>query len=138
MTRPAAAHHPPERPFHLWLLAIGPGLWAAHFLACYLTAAIWCAKAAPGAAGGAWTAAALGPVRWAVAAYTAAALAGIGGVLWHGWRRLAPGAGEGPHEADTAVDRERFLAFATLLLSGLSAVATVYTALAAVFIGDCR
>lgn len=130
MSNPAAAHHPPERPFHLWLLAVGPGLWAAHFLACYLTAAIWCAKAPAGEA--------LGPVRWAVAAYTAAALAGIGWVLWHGWRRLAPGAGEGPHEGDTAVDRERFLAFATLLLSGLSAVATLYTALAAVFIGDCR
>jgi hypothetical protein len=39
---------------------------------------------------------------------------------------------------DTAEDRHQFLAFSTLILSGLSAVATIYVALAPVFIGNCR
>lgn len=122
---------PPERPFHLWLLAIAPSLWAAHFLACYLTAAIWCAKAATAAGD-------LGPVRPAIAVYTALALAGVAAISWHAWRRFAQGEGDGPRDEDSPVDRERFLAFATLLLCGLSAVATIYTALAGVWIGDCR
>lgn len=143
MSADPAARRPPERPSRLWLLALSPGLWALHFLLSYVTAAIWCAKAAPGAA--------LGPVRGAVAAYTVVALAVIVATSWHAWRRMRRG-GEGvedggragsihdfgPHDTDTPRDRERFLGLATLLLSGLSFVATVYTALAAVFIGDCR
>lgn len=134
----------PERPSHLWLIALSPAVWALHFLACYVTAAIWCAKSAPAAAP-------LGPARVAVAAYTVVALAVIAATGWHAWRRLRRGGAGGrpsrggsrpvvggPHDADTPGDRERFLALATLLLSGLSFVATVFTALAAVFIGDCR
>ncbi|MGB7839915.1 MAG: hypothetical protein WBL40_17580 [Terrimicrobiaceae bacterium] len=33
-----------EKRQSLWLLMISPTIWAAHFLLCYLTAAIWCAK----------------------------------------------------------------------------------------------
>ena len=122
---------PPAKSLYLWLLALGPGLWALHFLLCYATAAIWCAKAAAGEAG-------LGPVRVAVAVYTLLALAGIVATGWNGWQRHRHGEGEGPHDDDSPGDRHRFLGFATVLLSGLSVVAVVYTALAAVFIGSCR
>ena len=143
-TRQPATRELPEQPAHLWLLALSPMVWALHFLACYVTAAIWCAKSAPAATP-------LGPARVAVAAYTVVALAVIAATGWHAWRRLRRGGAGGrpprggspppiggPHDADTPGDRERFLALATLLLSGLSFVATVFTALAAVFIGDCR
>lgn len=120
----------PERRESLWWLTAGPLLWALHFLACYLTAAIWCAKAG--------RLAELGWVRGAVAAYTVVALAGIGWTFLHGLRRHRHGAATVPHDFDTPGDRHRFLGFATLLLSGLSAVAVIYVALVAVFFGTCR
>jgi hypothetical protein len=123
----------------LWLLTIAPAIWAAHFLSCYVTAAIWCARvAAPGGA--------LNGVRTAVAWYTAAALIGISVVGWEGFRRhmfpsTALGAGgteATTHDLDTREDRHRFLGFATLLLAGLSAVAVTYAGFAATFFDTCR
>ena len=29
----------------LWAMIVAPTIWAVHFLACYILAAIWCAKA---------------------------------------------------------------------------------------------
>lgn len=115
----------------LWLLTISPTIWAVHFLASYLTAAVWCAKFARPSDS-------LGSVRVAIAVYTAVALAGIGITAWVGYRRHSFGHASVPHDFDTPEDRHRFLGFATLLLSALSAVATVYVALAAVFLGDCH
>jgi hypothetical protein len=115
----------------LWLIAVSPSVWLAHFLACYLTAAVWCAKASD-------VAAPLGGVRWAVAAYTALALLGIAGTGWLGYRRAHFGTGALLHHRDTAQDRHRFLGFAALLLSGLSAVAVLYVALPALFIASCQ
>ncbi len=119
-----------ERSESLWLLAAAPLIWSAHFLACYLTAAIWCAKF--GGEG-----ASLGGVRVAIAIYTVAALIGIGVVGWVGWGRHRHGSEEVPHDSDTPEDRHRFLGFATALLSGLSAVATLFVAMVAVFVEVC-
>jgi hypothetical protein len=121
----------PEKSSHLWAIAASPALWAGHFLLSYATAAVWCAKFA-GASGS------LAPARAAIAAYTVVALAGIALVGWRGAKRHSVGAASVPHDDDSPEDRHRFLGFATLLLSGLSAVATVYSALAAAFIGSCR
>jgi hypothetical protein len=121
----------PERKESLWLLTISPAIWSAHFLLSYVTAAVWCAKmAGPGGP--------LGGARTAIAVYTAVALIGIGITGWFGFRRHSFGDAETPHDFDSPEDRHRFLGFATLLLSALSAVATIYVALAAVFIGNCR
>jgi hypothetical protein len=115
----------------LWLLAASPIVWAAHFLLCYITAAIWCEKVvAPGGA--------LSTVRVTIAAYTAVALAVIGIIGWIGYRRHSYGSADLPHDDDTPEDRHRFLGFSTFLLSGLSAVAVLYAALVAVFIGSCH
>lgn len=122
---------PAERRESLWILTVSPTIWAAHFLLSYVTAAVWCAKAADRAAS-------LAGVRTAVAVYTAVALAGILVTAWCGYRRHEHGTAAVPHDFDTPADRHRFLGFATLLLSGLSAVAVVYVALSAVFIGSCR
>jgi hypothetical protein len=123
----------------LWLLTIAPTIWAAHLMLCYLTAAIWCAKfAAP--------AASLDGVRRTITWYTAVALIGIAVIGCEGFRRhsypsTALGAGgieATTHDLDSPEDRHRFLGFATLLLSGLSAVAVLYAAFAATFFNTCR
>ena len=120
-----------ERNQMLWLLAASPAIWSLHFMMCYITAAVWCGRIV-GADGPFLTA------RWAIAGYTAAALVAIGIVGVIGFRRHRLGSANLPHDDDTPEDRHRFLGFSTFLLSGLSAVAVVYSALAAVFIETCQ
>ncbi len=137
MTTPSTT---PDRD-SLWLLTVAPIVWAGHLLLCYITAAIWCAKFA-GPAGS------LNGIPRAVAWYTAVALVAIAIVGWVGWRRhrypSPPGQAQGrqtettTHDLDSREDRHRFLGFATLLLSGLSAVGVVYAAVAATFFETCQ
>lgn len=115
----------------LWLLTIAPTIWAAHLLLCYVTAAVWCAKFA--AADGS-----LNGVRTAIAWYTVMALGAITVVGWEGFRRHSYGTEATTHDLDSPEDRHRFLGFATLLVAGLSAVAVLYLAFAAVFFETCR
>ncbi len=122
---------PSEKNESLWLLIVSPTIWAGHFMFSYITAAIWCAKFA-GSDGS------LRPVRWAIAVYTALALVGIGLNGWSGLRRHRFGSEPLPHDSDTPEDRRRFLGFATLLLSALSAVSVVFGAIVALFFKDCR
>jgi hypothetical protein len=112
----------------LWILAASPVLWSLHFLLCYAFAAVWCGRLGDGSAA---------TVRVAIAAFTIVALAGIVvvGVIAHGWHRAAAST---PHDADTPEDRRGFMGMATLLLSGLSGVGVIYSALAAVFIRTCE
>lgn len=114
----------------LWILTVSPTIWAVHFLLSYITAAVYCAKYAPPSGD-------LGPVRIAVAIYTVLALGGIALTARLGYRKHSFGGATLPHDFDTRADRHRFIGFASILLSGLSAVATIFVALAAVFIGDC-
>ena len=114
----------------LWLVIASPAIWALHFGLSYATAAVWCARLAP--------AGPLGNARVAIASYTVVALAAMVYLFWHGWRRHRLGRAALPHDADTPEDRHRFLGFTTMLLSGLSLVATVYVALAALFIETCQ
>lgn len=120
-----------ERHQMLWLLAASPAIWSVHFMVCYITAAVWCGRIV-GPDGPFLTA------RLAIASYTAVALVAIAVVGAIGYRRHRLGSAEVPHDDDTPEDRHRFLGFSTFLLSGLSAVAVVYSALAAVFIDTCQ
>ncbi|MGH9900638.1 MAG: hypothetical protein ACRD68_02240 [Pyrinomonadaceae bacterium] len=120
-----------EKNQSLWLLTASPVMWAAHFLLSYITASIWCAKMAG-------TDDALWSVRVAIIIYTVVALAGIGITGWIGYRRHSYGNASAPHDDDTPEDRHRFLGFSTLLLSALSAVATLYAALVVVFFRSCH
>jgi hypothetical protein len=124
-------HAPPERKENLWLLIVSPTIWAAHFLLSYISAAIWCAKFAARYGS-------LEPVRWAIAIYTVVALLGIAWNGRSGLRRHRFGTESLPHDFDTPGDRHRFLGFATALLAGLSAVATVFAAFVVIFFEDCR
>jgi hypothetical protein len=109
-------------------MIVSPTIWALHFLLCYVTAAVVCAKAQGN----------FGDVRLWVAFLTVLAL---GGIAYSGARAVRHGgfayARSAPHDADTLADRRRFLSFATLLLSGLSFVATVFVALPALLVETC-
>lgn len=125
MRRTAEARQP------LWIVPGPLVVWALHFMACYVTAALWCGRVA-GRLGS------LGVPRTAIAIYTVIALLAIAAIGWRGYRAHASGAGEPPHDEDTPEDRHRFLGLASLLLSGLAAVAVVYSGLTAVFIETCQ
>ncbi|QDS92838.1 hypothetical protein FF011L_15870 [Roseimaritima multifibrata] len=116
---------------NLWWLTYSPLCWAAHFLASYLTAAIYCAK------GGSADGDAL-PVRIAVAIFTIIALSLIASVGRRSLRVHCVGQATLPHDDDTLLDEQRFLGFAALLLSLLSGIATLYTALVFVFMETCH
>lgn len=121
----------PEHRESLWWLAAGPSVWAVHFLACYLTAAIHCAKVADRELP-------IPQVRTALVVYTVVALGAIAWIAVRGWRRHRVGTATVPHEADSPQDRHRFLGFATWLLAGLSAVAVVYASMVIFVFGSCR
>ncbi|AKF04013.1 hypothetical protein [Sandaracinus amylolyticus] len=119
----------------LWNLVVPPATWAAHFLASYITAAIWCAKVV-GRAGS------LSSARTAIFVYTAVALIVLVVLGARGYRRHATGApphgARRHHDEDTAESRHRFLGLATFLLSALGVVAVTYAAIAALVVGTCR
>jgi len=120
-----------ERNENPWMLIASPAVWGTHFMLCYGTAALACARFASASGS-------LSGTRVAIAAYTVVALAGIALVGWRGYTHHRVAGGREAHDLDTSVDRHRFLGFASLLLSGLSALAVLYAALPAVFIEDCR
>ncbi|MHA6719865.1 hypothetical protein ACX40Y_10495 [Sphingomonas sp. RS6] len=111
----------------LWTLIVPPTSWAAHFLFSYLWAAVRCAKTgryvdAPA-------------VFWGG---TIAALLVIVASGWIAWVQSRTPGDHPPHEASTDIDRLRFLAYATLLLAGLSLVGVIFTAVPVLFLRDCR
>lgn len=120
---------PPPRTT-LWALFAPPTLWALHFLFCYVYAATACALAGREAS--------LDQVRVAIAVATAIALVLVALCGRTALREARIEGDPPPHTDSTLEDRRRFVAVATLLLAALSFVAIVFTALPAVFFGDCR
>ncbi|WP_287305183.1 hypothetical protein [Mesorhizobium sp.] len=114
----------------LWTLFTAPVVWAAHFLVCYIGAAIYCAK--PELVGLSFSA-----VRAGIAAATVIALSLIALSAWLAWRQWGFGADDPPHDDPTRRDRTLFQGFATLLLSGLSFIAVIFTAMPALFLTEC-
>jgi hypothetical protein len=115
----------------LWWLAAAPIIWAAHLLLSYCTAAIFCQKLVE--RGGP-----LGAARLAIAGYSVVAVLALIALGVRGYRRHRYGDTTGTRHLDTPEDRHRFLGFATVLLAGIAAVAVIYQALPAIFIGSCR
>jgi hypothetical protein len=126
----------PERTFYLVMLPMGPAIWAAHFFTTYILVSLWCAPAMGGGVPTASTGSLAG-AHTIVFALTVAALIGIGLVGWSGYRRQAHGGETAPHDDDTPEDRHRFLGLATMLLAGLSAVATFWVALSTAYFSTC-
>lgn len=115
----------------LWTLVTAPTLWAGHFLLCYVGAAVYCAKAGPD-----WPD--FDAVRTALIGATLLVLAGIAVSAVLALRQWEFGRHDPPHDEDSPEDRRRFQGFATLLLSGLSFIAVIYTALPLIVLGACR
>lgn len=120
----------PEKSSYLLLMTAAPVVWMLHFLLSYATVSVWCARFS--SVGGT-----LGSIHWWVGAYTVAAIAAIALTAWGAHQRHTFEAGEPPHDADTPEDRHRFLGFATMLLAGLAAVATIYSAIAVFSFQSC-
>lgn len=114
----------------LWILTVGPGLWAVHFLFCYGLAAVYCAKAAGDGD--------IAAIRWLIVLLTLVVLGGIAAAGLYGLRRQGGDDLRTLHPQDTPEDRYRFLGFATLLLAGISFVATCYVAMVVFFFETCR
>lgn len=111
-------------------LIVGPLIWSAYFLLAYIGAAVFCAK------GG--EAATFGGLRFGLLGLGIVALGAIGYAGFDAWRRWRAGHESAPpHDDDTAMSRHQFLALATLLLCGVSFVATIYVALPALFFASC-
>jgi hypothetical protein len=114
----------------LWALILPPIVWAAHFLFCYIFAAVQCAKAGRENV--------LDEVRAGIAGATVLALLVVLAAGYVAWAKSRIEGPPPPHGESTDVDRARFLAVSTLLLASLSFVAIVFTALPALFFGDCE
>ncbi|WP_274630991.1 hypothetical protein [Arvimicrobium flavum] len=120
----------PKQVESLWTLFTAPVVWALHFLVCYVGAAIFCEK--PALLGGDF-----GNLRIAIAVVTVLSLAMIALSATLAWRQWGFGTGDPPHDDPTRRDRLLFQGYATLLLSGLSFVAVIFTALPALFLTGC-
>lgn len=116
----------------LWRAIAAPVIWAAHFLFCYVYAAIWCEKAGRGAD--------LAPVERATAIATILALAGIGAIALSLWRVRARSLTDDDFEFEhnSPEERHRFLSHVALMLCVLSAVAVAYVAIPVVWLSSCR
>lgn len=120
----------PRQVESLWTLFTAPTIWAGHFLVCYVGAAIYCAKRMTVPFD-------FATVRIGIGVVTLIALLAIAVSAWLAWRQWGFGTMEPPHDEPTWHDRNRFQGFATLLLSALSFVAVVFTAMPALMIAEC-
>jgi hypothetical protein len=127
-----------ERDSLLSLIA-GPLVWTAHFLTLYIFTAIACAH-------GFFHDEILDVGIVALVGGAATLLAVVlildaGFLSWRRWRGR-PFDGEPPplppHDANDVQSRRRFMAYAGLLLSGISLIATVWESLPLVFFASCR
>ena len=111
----------------LWTLIVPPTTWAVHFLFSYLWAAVSCAKL------GAW---ARFPTAFAIGTVAALIVIVAAGLI--AWQQARTPGAPAPHDSGTETDRLRFIAYSTLLLSGLSFIAVVFTAAPVIVLSDCR
>lgn len=105
---------------NLWLAVLGPTIWAIHFLACYVVAAVWCEKLGRAA-----------PLAGITPAIVALTLVALMAQLWLGlnlWRKSATSHGA----------RQKFMTKLTLSLLGLSAIAVIFVTWPLLALELCR
>ncbi len=116
----------------LWRVILAPSIWAAHFLVCYVAAAVYCEKAGRPAE--------LWPVQLIVGAVTLAAMGGIALIFRSLWkvRGLSTVNDNYNFAGNDPEERHRFLSHVSLMLCVLSMVAILYVAIPAFLLGSCR
>jgi hypothetical protein len=119
-----------ERHERLWVPVAAPIIWATHFLCCYVAAALWCGRfASTGGTGG---------LVVLISAFTVIASIAITALFLRGLKRHAHQLPIESNDDDSPEDRRHFLAFTTMLLAGLSLVATLFVGVAAVAVDLCH
>lgn len=119
--------HPIRR--GLWWIVLSPMVWAFHFLACYVTVAIYCEKFSSNS-----------HHEWLwclIGGYTAVAVAAIGVIACRSFRGFRQADPPLPYDFDDPSDRTHFIRFTAFLLSLLSLIATLFTALALLIVRSC-
>jgi hypothetical protein len=119
----------PRRPDRLWVPLISPIIWSTHFTVCYIWVAMACGRFAPRMAGS------LEPT---LVAMTVIALVPIGALFVRALRQLGYRLPDRPNDDGTPEDRAGFMTYTTLLLSGMSAIATLFVGVAAAAMGGCQ
>ncbi|MGE0592375.1 MAG: hypothetical protein AB7Q15_07535 [Vicinamibacterales bacterium] len=119
----------------VWIVPAPLVVWALHFLACYVTAALWCGPAV-GTALGSTALAGLPVALFTI--YTIASMLALLALIRMGYRAHTLGEASPPHDADSPADRHRFIGYATLIIAGLSLVAVVYSAMAVFMVRTCQ
>lgn len=116
----------------LWAVIIAPGIWAVHFLVCYVAAAIYCEKFGRDAD--------LGGIRLTVISATVIALVGIGLSTLRLWRVRGRSLTDDDfeYEHNTPEERHRFLSHVAIMLCVLSAVAVLYVTIPMLYLSTCR
>ena len=116
----------------LWRVIVSPIIWALHFVASYVTVAVYCEKAGRDAA--------LAPAEIAVIAYTVGALAGIGWSTVGLWRVRGRSLTDDDfeYEHNDPEEPHRFLDHVALMLCVLSAVAVLYVAIPMLYLSTCQ
>lgn len=108
-----------------------PTVWALHFLLSYVWVASACAPNED-------IFKSIAPARIGVAVATALGLLFCFLAGFRAWREWREAGGKPPHDQPTEHDRERQMELASVLLSGLSFLAIVFTALPVLLVADCR
>jgi hypothetical protein len=116
----------------LWRVILAPVVWSAHFIVCYVGAAIYCEKLGREAA--------LDPVRVFVVLATVAGLSVVGASTRGLWRVRGRSLTDDDfdYEYNSPEERHRFLSHVALMLSALSAIGMIYVALPVFLLGTCR
>lgn len=125
-----AREAPPQtRGDSLWVPIVAPVLWAGHFIVCYAWVALACGRLAARAS--------FADARSGIVIITALTAIVITGCMAHGYRRHGHRLPDRSNDDGTPEDRTRFMAFMTMLLAGLSLIATLYVGLAAAAMEKC-
>jgi hypothetical protein len=116
----------------LWRIALGPLIWAIHFVLTYAGAAIVCEKLVGEQA---W---AMPFLQLSIAGISVLALALIAWIGWRSWRQWDY-LDDYDYEHDRSVeeDRHEFLGHAAFLLAVVSFISVIYVALPAIFVAEC-
>lgn len=116
-------------PDRLWIPLLAPIIWSTHFTVSYIWAAMACGRFAPRGAG---------TLDAALIVLTVFALIPIGVLLVRGLRQLDYQLPDQPNDDGTPEDRTKFMAYMTILLAGLSGIATLFVGIAALSMGGCQ
>lgn len=120
-----------EEQSSLWLIALGPAIWALHFIVSYSATAVVCAKL-PNLAEQGWL------LQTVIGGATCVALAGIAWIGWRSWRQWDYlDDRDYVHHQPVTEHRHEFLGHASFLLACLSFVGVLYVALPVLFIPGC-